>query len=95
VTEAAVAADVHQTLDVHLDTLAEVTLDLAFRVEHGSDLVQLVFAQITDLRAAVYTGLTEHIDARGPADAGELRQPNSCPLVGRQIYTCYTSHNFS
>ena len=28
-TEAAIAADVHEPLDVHLDTLAKITLDLA------------------------------------------------------------------
>ena len=47
-TQAAVAADIHQTLDVHLNALAKVALDLALRFEDGTNPAQLVFAQISD-----------------------------------------------
>jgi len=48
-TETSIAANVHQTFDIHLDALSEVALDLALRVDDGSDLIQFVFAKITDL----------------------------------------------
>ncbi len=48
-TQTAIAADVHQTLNVHLDALAKVAFDVALRVEDRTDLIQLVFTQILDL----------------------------------------------
>ena len=36
-TQAAISADVHQTLDVHLDALAQIAFDLALRFEDRSE----------------------------------------------------------
>ena len=46
--QSAIAADVHQTLDVHLNALAQVAFDLALRFENRPDAAQLVLAQIFD-----------------------------------------------
>ena len=56
-TKTAIAANVHQTLDVHLDALSEIALDVAFGIEDRTDLVQFVFTQILDLGINVDTGL--------------------------------------
>src|SRR5690606_3519243 len=46
VTEAAVAAEVHQTLDVHGDLAAEVTLDLEVLVDALADGADVVLVQV-------------------------------------------------
>jgi hypothetical protein len=48
-SQAAVRADVHQTLDVHLNALAQITFDLALRFKDGANATQLVFAQVPDM----------------------------------------------
>ena len=44
-TQATITTDVHQTLDVHLDALAQIAFDLALRFEDGANPAQLVFTQ--------------------------------------------------
>src|SRR5690242_12543885 len=46
VPQTAVAADLHQPLDVHRDLLAEVTLDATHFLDHAADLADVVFRQI-------------------------------------------------
>ncbi len=94
-TQAAITTNVHQSLDVHLNPLAEVAFDLAFRVENGTDLIKFVFTQIPYLRSAIHSGFTKDIGRTRSSDPVNIRQPYLCPFVGRQIYTCYTSHIFS
>jgi hypothetical protein len=36
-TQPAIATDVHQTLDVHLHTLAQVAFDLSLRFQNGTN----------------------------------------------------------
>src|SRR6185436_12005480 len=92
VTQAAVRADVHQTLDVHLNALAQIAFDLALRFQDRANTTQLVFAQIPDMRV--------HVDLRFVQDRRRARSANSvnvsktdfCALIGRKVYTCYTSH---
>ena len=38
-SQPAITADVHQTLDIHLNALSEVALDLALGVDDGANLV--------------------------------------------------------
>ncbi len=47
-SQTAIATDVHQALDVHLDALAQVAFDLALRLQDGTNPAQLVFTQIPD-----------------------------------------------
>ena len=47
-TQSAVATDVHQPLDVHLDALAQVAFNFSLRFENRTDPAQLVLAQILD-----------------------------------------------
>src|SRR5215472_2702758 len=61
VPQAAVAAEVHQALDVHLDLAAQVALDLVVGVEHVTDLLDL---RLRELLGALGGG-----DARLGADA--------------------------
>src|SRR5215217_8648083 len=46
-SQPAIAADVHQPLDVHLDALAKVAFDLSLRFQDGTNPAELVFTQIS------------------------------------------------
>src|SRR5262245_55015070 len=52
-TQSAIGADVHQTLDVHLNSLSQIAFDLALRFEHRTNPAEIVFAQIPDPRINV------------------------------------------
>ena len=43
-TQAAIATDVHQTFNVHLNALSEIAFDIAFSVEERTYLIKIVFA---------------------------------------------------
>ena len=44
-TQAAVRADVHQALDVHLNPLAQIALDLALAFDDGADPTKILLSQ--------------------------------------------------
>jgi hypothetical protein len=46
--ESAVAPDIHQTFDVHLDALPQVAFDFAFCFKDRPDAAQLIFVQVPD-----------------------------------------------
>src|SRR5688572_12422313 len=48
--QTAICADVHQTLDVHLNTLAEVAFDFALGFQDRANATELFFAQVTHAR---------------------------------------------
>jgi len=48
VAQSAVAADLHQSLDVHRDLLAEIALDAADFLDHPADLADIVFREVLD-----------------------------------------------
>jgi hypothetical protein len=58
--QTAIAADVHQALDVHLNALAQVALDLALRLEDAANPAQLVFAQIPNAGVEVDSCFLQH-----------------------------------
>src|SRR6202042_1968522 len=47
-TQAAIAAEVHQTLDVHADFATKIALDQIVAVDHFADLQHFLVAQLTD-----------------------------------------------
>src|SRR5215475_9808030 len=59
-TQSTISADVHQTLDVHLDALAQIAFDLALGLEHGANPAQIVFTQILDPNINVHIRLFEN-----------------------------------
>jgi hypothetical protein len=52
-TQAAIRANIHQALDVHLDTLAKIALDLTLPIDNAADAPELILAQIADARVLV------------------------------------------
>ncbi len=47
-TKAAIGPDIHQSLDVHRDFLAQITLDSSFVVDRPADLTDLLLGQLLD-----------------------------------------------
>ena len=90
-TETAVAADVHQALDVHRGFAAQV----AFQRELGqgvTDLFQIAVGQFLDLLGVLDTaGFADQAGA-GAADAIDRRQADLSVLVRRNVDTSNTCH---
>src|SRR5215510_9841633 len=61
VPQAAVAADLHQPLDVHRDLLAEIAFHAALLFEHAADLPDIVFGEILDPDVGAHTRRAEDI----------------------------------
>jgi hypothetical protein len=60
VSQATIATDIHQTLDVHLDTLPKVTLDLTLRFQDAANPAQLIFTQIPYASIEIDARFLEH-----------------------------------
>src|SRR5258707_54348 len=92
--QSAIGADVHQTLDVHLHALAQITLDFSLSVNHRTDAGQIFLAQISDLDVAIYLCLIEDRRRTRSPNPVNVCKADLCTLIGRKIYTCNTSHLF-
>src|SRR5581483_91933 len=69
VPQAAVAADLHQPLDVHRHLLAEVALDAALLLDHPADLPHVVLGQVLDADVRADAGLPQDLVRSHPPDA--------------------------
>src|SRR5690349_2883138 len=83
VTKAAIAAEIHQSLDLRLDFAAEVTLDLAVRLDHTADGAELLLVEIVGADRLTHAGLVEDRSSGGVADAVDVRQRDDDALVSR------------
>src|SRR2546423_297229 len=94
-TQAAVTADVHQTLDVHLRALAQVAFDLALSLDDRADAPQLLLVEVAHARVPRDARLFENrVRARAP-DTINVRQSDLDALIDRQIDANHTSHSIS
>ena len=85
VAQAAVAADLHQPLDVLAALAAQVTLDLELRVDVVAELRDLFVGEILDLRVRVEAELGGNLARRRLADPVDVRQPDLEPLLVRKV----------
>jgi hypothetical protein len=53
-TQPAIGADVHQTLDVHLNALAQVAFNLALSFDDCANAAEIIFGQISHARIDVH-----------------------------------------
>jgi len=88
----AVTLNVDQTLDVHLDVLAQVALNTALVLDHLANAVDLVLAQILDLLEGVYIRLLQNLERAGIPDAEDVCERNPRLLVAGQIDASNTCH---
>jgi hypothetical protein len=92
VTEAAVATEVHQALDVHLHFASQIALDLVFGLEELSDLLDVVLGQLLGLLGRRNPGALTDGEREGLTHAVEVRERISDMLVTRKVDACNTSH---
>jgi hypothetical protein len=95
VTEAAVAAEVHQALDVHLHFAAQIAFDLVFRLEELADLLDVAFRQLFGLLRRIDACLLADIERGLLADAVQVRKRVRDVLVVGEVDACNTSHDLS
>ena len=58
--QSSVTTNVHQALDVHLDSLAEIALNLALRLKDGADSTEFVLTKILDPCIKIDMGLVKN-----------------------------------
>jgi len=73
-TEAAIAADLHQALDVHGNLTAKVTFNLEILVDVVTQLTDIFFGQILNAHIGVDAGGVDDLVCGGTADAVDIRQ---------------------
>jgi hypothetical protein len=85
VADAAVRADLGETLDRLLPLAAQLTLDLEVRVDVVPELRDLFVGEVLDLRVRAEAELGRDLARRRLADAVDVGQPDLEPLLVRKV----------
>src|SRR5262249_22856616 len=91
-TKSPICADVHQTLDVHLNALAQISLNLTLRFQYSANPTQIVFTEIFYPRIDVDVSLFENRSRTRSTNSINVSKTDLCAFIGRKFYTCDTSH---
>src|SRR5215510_5714659 len=89
VPQAAVAADLHQPLDVHRDLLAEIAFHAALLFEHAADLADIVFGKILHPDVRAHARRTQNAVRALPPDTVDVGKADLDPLGPREIHASY------
>src|SRR5690606_7602952 len=91
-TQAAVATQVHQTLDFHVDFAAQVTLgeDLG---DFATQLLDLLVGEYLDLCRRIVTGSCADALRGGATNTVDVGQRDNSVLVIRNVDACNTGHS--
>jgi hypothetical protein len=93
VTDAAIALDALQTLQVHTDLAAQVALDHVFAVLDGmDDLGKLGLRQVFGADLGINVGAGKNVFRIAGTDAVNVAQRDVDTLVRRDFYSDDTSH---
>src|SRR6185312_6270051 len=91
-TQAAIAAEVHQTLDVDTGLAAKIALDEIVTVDHFADLQDFLVAQLADATILRDLHLLDDLGRVLLADAMDVLERDQNALVGRDIHAGNTGH---
>ena len=94
VTDAPVATEIHQTLDVHRDFATQVALDFEL-VDRRTQLRDFRLGQVLDRRSRINAGSLADLLRARVTDTVDRRQRDYDVLVQRYVYACYTCHSIS
>jgi hypothetical protein len=92
VAEAAVAAEVHQALDVHLHFTAQIAFDLVVRLEQLTDLLDVVLGELFGLLRRGDPGALADLERERLPHAVKVGERIRDVLVTRKVDACDTSH---
>jgi hypothetical protein len=90
----AVAVDFLQTLDIHGNLTAQISLDMIMRFDFLTKFRNIIVCQILGARIGVYTCRRKDFLGGAAADAINIGKGNFNPLLIRNVNACYTSHSF-
>ncbi len=90
-TQTAIVAQIHQTLDVHGHFPAQVTLNRHL-ADFGAQCIHLSFVEITNLRVLGNTGLDAQAACLRTTHAKNVGQGDNSVLVIRYVDAGNTSH---
>src|ERR1700737_2944684 len=91
-TQAAIAAEIHQTLDVHAGLATQVAFDQIVAVDHFTNLQYFLIAQLIDAAIIGNLHLLQDVGRILLADAMDVLERDQDALVGRDIHTGNTGH---
>ncbi|SIT55332.1 hypothetical protein BQ8794_210025 [Mesorhizobium prunaredense] len=91
-TQAAIAAEVHEPLDVHRHFAAQIALDLVVAVDRLADLQHFRVGQLVDAALGRDADLVDDLLGEALANAVNVLKRNDDALVGRNVDAGYTSH---
>src|SRR5512137_1018489 len=92
VTQPPVAADVHESLDVHGHLALQIALDPVAALDDPPQLVDLVLGEVLDADVLADLGLGQNLPRQGSADPVDVRQGDLQPLLPRQIHARNSRH---
>ncbi len=95
VAQAAIAAEIHQPLDVHRHLAAQIALDLVVAVDHLADPDDLVIGQLVDPALGGNAHLGADLAGLGAADAVDIGQAHEDPLLRWDVDAGNTRHGES
>src|SRR5258708_29417022 len=91
-TQAAIAAEIHQPLDVHAGFTTQITFDEIVAIDHFTNLQPFLIAQLRDAAISRNLDLLDDVGRILLADAMDVLKRDQDALVGRDIHTGNTGH---
>src|SRR5450432_3844106 len=91
-TQAAIAAEIHQTLDVHAGLATQIAFDHIVAVDHFADLQHFLVAQLRHAAVIGNLDLLQNLGRVLLADAMDVLERDQDALVGRDIHAGNTGH---
>src|SRR6266481_4572692 len=91
-TQAAIAAEIHQPLDVDTGLAAQIAFDHIVAVDHFADLQNFLIAQLSDAAISRDLNLLHDFGRALLADAMDVLKRDQDALVGRDVHAGNTGH---
>jgi hypothetical protein len=91
-TQAAIAGQIHQTLDVHRGFAAKIALNRMITIDRFADLQDFLVRQVVHTAGVIDTDLVDNLASLERADTVNVGERDQNALVGGDIYPGNTSH---
>ena len=91
-TEAAIAADVHEALDAHGDLTAKIAFDLVFLVDDLADFLDIRLGELVGAEVGADVCFLKDGARRSRTDTEDVSKSNFDPFISWQVNPSDTSH---